>query len=134
MHELSIALSIIDECSREACARGASRVSKVYLKLGPLSGVVQEALMFSYELACEDTPLAGSSLVVEEVPVIIYCDNCGVERALPSIQQFICPVCGRNAARVVSGRELQIAAMEIEDEPGAIHDPEPGSLYQEATS
>ena len=37
----------------------ACKVSAVHLRLGALSGVVKDALLFSYEVACQDTPLAG---------------------------------------------------------------------------
>ncbi len=58
MHELSIAMSIVEMAEEEA-ERHGGRVAAVHLKLGKLSGVVKEALLSSYEMACEDTPLAG---------------------------------------------------------------------------
>jgi hydrogenase nickel incorporation protein HypA/HybF len=115
MHELSIALSIIDESSREAARRGSSRVTAVYLKLGPLSGVVEDALRFSFQLACEQTPLEGSRLEIEAVPVVVFCPSCRTNRELDSIQQFCCPDCGAPTGDVVAGRELELFAIEIED-------------------
>jgi hydrogenase nickel incorporation protein HypA/HybF len=64
MHELSIAASIVEIASEEA-ARYGGRVAVVHLKLGALSGVVREALQFSWELACDDTPVAGARLEIE---------------------------------------------------------------------
>lgn len=119
MHELSIAMSIIDECARQARGHGSDKVNTVFLKLGPLSGVVADALRFSYELACEGTALAGSTLVIVEVPVVVYCETCKAEKTLPSIQHFSCPTCHNSTPKVLSGRELQISAIEIED----AHDP-----------
>jgi hydrogenase nickel incorporation protein HypA/HybF len=80
MHELSIALSIVELAAEEAERRGAVRVDSVHLRLGDMSGVVKESLLFSYDLACEGTPLEGSTLVIEEIPVMVYCPACGVER------------------------------------------------------
>jgi len=48
MHELSIALSMIEMAHEEVVRRGGCRVTALHLKLGPLSGVVREALEFSY--------------------------------------------------------------------------------------
>jgi hydrogenase nickel incorporation protein HypA/HybF len=59
MHELSIALSILDVATEEA-ARRSGRVLAVHLKLGPLAGVVKEALLSAYDLAREGTPLGPS--------------------------------------------------------------------------
>ena len=68
MHELSIALSMIDMASEEVVRLGGGRVTALHLKLGELSGVVKEALNFSWEIACQGTPLEGSQLVIEETP------------------------------------------------------------------
>jgi hydrogenase nickel incorporation protein HypA/HybF len=117
MHELSIAMSIIEGASQEALSRGAARVNAVHLKLGPLSGVVKDALLFSYGLACEGTLLEGSQLVIEEVPVIVHCPNCETEKTLDSIQRFCCPACGTLTSEIVSGKELELVAIEITDGP-----------------
>ncbi|MGC2658972.1 MAG: hydrogenase maturation nickel metallochaperone HypA, partial [Bryobacteraceae bacterium] len=69
MHELSIALSIIEGAEEEVFRQGGGHVCAVHLRLGPLSGVVKDALMFSYDLACEGTLLEGSRLIIEEVPI-----------------------------------------------------------------
>jgi hydrogenase nickel incorporation protein HypA/HybF len=114
MHELSIALSII-EIAEEVAARHGGKVTAVHLRLGQLSGVFREALLAAYDLACEATPLAGSKLLIEEVPVVIYCSQCDAEHALTSIQSLICPVCGAPAPDVVQGREMELAAMELDD-------------------
>jgi len=113
MHELSIALSIVEIAEQEARSRGGVRVSAVHLKLGLLSGVVKEALRFSYKVSCEGTMLEGSELVIEEAAVVVYCENCKAERSLSSIQAFFCPVCSTPALQVIRGQELELVAMEI---------------------
>jgi hydrogenase nickel incorporation protein HypA/HybF len=112
VHELSIALSIIEGATEEAQRRGV-KVNAVHLKLGRLSGVVKEALLFSYGLACEGTLLEGSRLVIEETPCAVFCQNCEVERALTSIQRMCCPVCGEPTPQVAGGREVELVALEI---------------------
>jgi hydrogenase nickel incorporation protein HypA/HybF len=119
MHELSISISIIEVATEELERQGGGTVESVHLKLGPLSGVVKEALLSAYELACEETPLAGSRLIVQDVPVEIYCSNCHTHRAVESIQSMQCCICGKPSAEITSGRELEIVAMEICDEQAA---------------
>lgn len=60
-------MSIIDLATEEALREGGARVQTVHLKLGKLSGVVKEALLFSWDLACEESPIAGAALSIEEV-------------------------------------------------------------------
>ncbi len=117
MHELSIAMSIVEMAQEEALQRGV-QVNAVHLKLGALSGVVKEALLSSYEMACDDTPLRGSRLVIEDVPVVIFCPHCKVQRPLSSVQLFCCAECGTPTSEIVHGKELEVVALEISDEPG----------------
>ena len=113
VHELSIAMSIVEMASEEA-ERHHGQVSAVHLKLGALSGVVKAALLSCYEMACEATPLAGSRLVIEEIPIAIFCDGCQARHTLASAQLFCCPQCGAPSSNVVQGKELEVVALELD--------------------
>jgi hydrogenase nickel incorporation protein HypA/HybF len=113
MHELSIAISIVEMAQEEAALRNV-QVSAVHLKLGMLSGVVKDVLLSSYDIACDGTPLQGSRLVIEEVPVEVFCDSCLANRKIASMQWFVCPECGSTTPQVVHGRELEVTALEIQ--------------------
>jgi hydrogenase nickel incorporation protein HypA/HybF len=114
MHELSIAMSIIEMAEEEAHNRHL-RIEAVYLKLGALSGVVKGALVSCYEMACEGTPLQGSRLIIDEVPVVIFCAQCDAQSPLNSVQLFCCPRCGTPSADIVQGKELEVVALETLD-------------------
>jgi hydrogenase nickel incorporation protein HypA/HybF len=114
MHELSIAMSIV-EMAQEEAERRAVRVDAVHLELGPLSGVVAEALLFSYEMACSGTLLEGSRLVIKPIPIEVYCPACKTDKTLHSMQWFSCPECGAPTSDVIHGRELVITALEVRD-------------------
>ena len=98
----------------ESDKRGGARVNAVHLKLGALAGVVKDALLSSYELACEGTELQGSRLVVEEIPIEVYCPKCLAPRTLESVQWFVCPECQSPVSEVIRGRELQVFALELQ--------------------
>ena len=115
MHELSIAMNIVDLASAEAERHGGGVVSAVHLKIGPLSGVVTEALTTAFELARQHTPLSTARLVVEEPPVVIDCKKCAGHRPAKSIQSMVCTTCSTPSGRVVGGRELELTALEIEE-------------------
>jgi hydrogenase nickel incorporation protein HypA/HybF len=114
VHELSIALSILDLAAEEAERQGGGRVAAIHLRLGPLSGVVKDALRSAYNLAREGTALAGAELIIEDVALTAYCPACAVERAPPSELQLCCPVCGTPTPDVRRGRDLEVVALEIE--------------------
>ncbi len=113
MHELSIALSIVDGVLEEAQRHHAARVEAVYLRLGCLSGVDKEALLFSYQIACQDTSLANSRLVIEDIEVVIMCSKCGGPQPSSSFPALRCSVCGTPGESVVCGEELEISQLEI---------------------
>jgi len=113
MHELSIANSIIEIAEEEAYRRKV-RVSGVHLKLGPLSGVVKEALLSAYEIAIAGTSMEGSRLIVEDVPISVYCPKCCQSRSVKSMQLLCCPVCQTPVSDIREGAQLEVTALEIE--------------------
>jgi len=115
MHELSIAVALVETACEKAAALGDARVEALHLKIGRLSGVVPDALLFSWDVATRGTALEGAQLRIVEVPLTIRCDRCDAERAPPDAL-LICPVCGEPAFDVVRGRELELVALEVEEE------------------
>jgi hydrogenase nickel incorporation protein HypA/HybF len=113
MHELSIALQVLDLAAQQAKRHGSARVAAVHVRLGPLSGVVKEALVSAYELAREGSGLDDSRLVVEEAPIQIWCAACDARRGVVSMVDLRCEVCGALAQRLLAGRELELTALEI---------------------
>ena len=117
MHELSIAHSLVELASEAATKAGASQVEAVYLRLGALSGVVKDALLFGFEVATSGTPLAGARLEIEDVPVQLYCWSCETRVEPADARALRCPRCGTPTAEIVQGRELEITALEVADTP-----------------
>jgi hydrogenase nickel incorporation protein HypA/HybF len=113
MHELSIALSIVDGVLEEARSRGLAHVEVVHLRVGRLSGVDKDALLFSYRVACEDTPLVDSQLAIEDVEVMIHCATCRSEHPAQSFPLLVCANCGSPGGSVAHGEELEISGLEI---------------------
>ena len=115
MHELSIALDLIDVAFAEMARLGPVQVTSVHLRLGALSGVVKDALIFSFDTAVMGTALDGARLQIDDVPVTVWCDSCDTERELLDVTRRRCPVCQSPTPRVVRGSELELVALEIED-------------------
>ena len=113
MHELSIALNIIDIAREESERRGGCRVVSIFLRVGPLSGVVTEALESAFQIAREDSPFSDTRLVIEQTPVLVRCPRCGPARGAVSAQMLRCRGCGSPGGNVEAGRELEVHAMEI---------------------
>lgn len=114
MHELSIALSIAEIAAAEA-ARQEGRVVAVHLKLGVLAGVVNEALVAAWDLARGESELADAALVIEDLPAWGTCARCTPrESEIRVLDQWSCSRCGGMLEEVHGGRELEIAALEVD--------------------
>jgi hydrogenase nickel incorporation protein HypA/HybF len=113
VHELSIAVNIVDGALEELRRRGAKEARAIYVRVGRLSGVDPDALLFSYGLAAQDTALACSQLVIERVDVALFCPECRAERPTRDFPMLICAECGTVTGSVVHGDELEITGMEI---------------------
>jgi hydrogenase nickel incorporation protein HypA/HybF len=115
MHELSIALSLVDVACEEMSRLGPVRVNAVHLRLGALSGVVRDALLFSFEAAAAGTMLEGARLEIQDVPVTVWCRVCAAERSLVRVAYRRCPVCDTMAPEVLRGEELELIGLEVVD-------------------
>lgn len=113
MHELSLAINIVEGVIEELHARGDGVVETVHLRVGRLSGVDKDALAFSYGIACQDTPIAESRLLIEDVDVTVFCPNCKAERPVLAFPVLACAECGTAAEKILRGKELEITALEM---------------------
>ena len=115
MHELSIVSSVVDTVTESLAAYPGARVKEVRLRVGALASVVRESLEFCYGIASEGTPLEGSRLVVNVLPVVVHCERCAQDAELDGVQSFRCPRCGELCGQIRQGRELEIDSIEIDE-------------------
>lgn len=113
MHEMSVALSIVELAEREAVKAGARRISRIEVEVGTLAGVIPEALQFSFMAACREGMAAGAELVISEVAGRGECASCRREAAMGELVA-LCAACG-GIMRPNGGQELRLAAIEVDD-------------------
>ena len=127
MHELSIAQSLIELVSDHAAREGASRVRAVHLRLGELSGF-RRALYFCFDAVSRGTPCEGAELAIEDVPLTVHCAGCDAVKTPRARYNFRCPTCGMPTPKVVTGREMQVTAIELDfGKPRLTEAPEAGA-------
>ena len=116
MHEMGIALEIIEIVKSSIPADLVdAKVRTVQLKIGKLSAVMPDSLRFCFDVAVKDTPLEGAALAIEEIPVTARCKECSHPWTVDG-PAFTCPRCNSGSIDLLSGRELDIHSIEIEDE------------------
>lgn len=116
MHELSIALRIVEEVTVRAAAE-PGRVTRVVVSVGALAGVHAPSLEQAFAVASADGALAGAVLEIVSVPVRVWCGACDAEVELASLSRFACPRCGRPSGVIRAGRDLLIERIVLEEDP-----------------
>jgi hydrogenase nickel incorporation protein HypA/HybF len=116
MHEMGIAMQIIEIATASIPGdMKNSRVQRVNLKVGKLAAIVPDSLRFCFEIASQDTPLAGAELVIEEIPVVANCNDCSFQWTIND-PVFVCQKCKSGSIQLLSGRELDIESIELAEE------------------
>jgi hydrogenase nickel incorporation protein HypA/HybF len=114
VHELSIAQNIVEIVHQSVPEAELPGVRVVRMKVGTLSGVVTRSLDFCFSAITSDTSLAGARLEVVQVPFRVRCNSCNAEFE-NDIGFVVCPKCGGTDTTVISGRELQVSEIELDE-------------------
>ncbi|MCV6631772.1 MAG: hydrogenase maturation nickel metallochaperone HypA [Flavobacteriaceae bacterium] len=113
MHELSIAMGIVRIASEEANRASASRITKIELEIGSLSGVALDALHYVWPAAVRNTVLDRAVLKIDRVEAMGRCIDCDTEFVMQQIYDC-CPQCKSNLKGILKGKELRVKALEVE--------------------
>lgn len=119
MHEVGIASSILEAGHRELTLRPGSTLVSIGVRVGVLSGVDIEALRFAFQCLVAGTEDENVRFVTESCPRTNRCASCGNEFSSPATSPFVdapCPQCGCTETKFVSGDELDLAFVEIEEQ------------------
>jgi hydrogenase nickel incorporation protein HypA/HybF len=113
MHEVAIMSEALRMAEDAATTAGAKRILKLRLRLGTLSGVVEDSLRFAFDVVSHETMAAGATLEIEPVPGACWCAPCQAEFECVDLFNE-CPRCHNPSGELRRGRELEIAAVEID--------------------
>ena len=113
MHEVSIAISLIETISAICRKEGYHSIETVRLKVGKAAGILPDALLFAFDTAKSGTVASPAQLIIEHVALGGTCDECGSEFESDERYIFACPACGSSSFKVTRGDELQIIDMEV---------------------
>lgn len=118
MHEMGIASQIVRIALEHLPPGEDLRVRALKLRIGKLTAIVPQSLRFCLEILTRETALAGAEIKIEEVPVRAVCQECGAAAEI-SAPPFWCPSCKGIKLEILSGRELMIESLEVEDPAAA---------------
>ena len=114
MHELSVCLALIEQVQGVAREHGAASVSRIVLDVGPLSGIEPDLLRNAWPLAAAGTLAAAAELDISTSGIRVRCSHCGAESEARA-NRLICGECGDFRTNVVSGDEMILKSVELEN-------------------
>jgi hydrogenase nickel incorporation protein HypA/HybF len=113
MHEQSIVESLLALAIENAEKARATRILRIYIVVGELSGVVEESVNFYFNLLSKNTIADRASLFFMRIPARLRCRNCNTV-FVPENLDFHCPDCREEQVEIIGGRELYIDSLEVE--------------------
>lgn len=115
MHEMSLAVDIVDLALQTAERENGSRVNCVEIEVGVLAGVLVDSLEFCLAAAARSTRAGDAVFQIIRKKAHGTCPGCKLEFEVGSFFQP-CPECGEEIVAISGGRELQVTAVTIEEE------------------
>jgi hydrogenase nickel incorporation protein HypA/HybF len=112
MHELSLMQDTLILATQHARQAGGTRIHRLMMRIGPLSGVIPETLEFAFEVVARGTLAEGGQLEIERLSVRCYCADCR-EEFEPADLVCECPRCQRPSRDIRQGREMELVSVEV---------------------
>ncbi len=112
MHEYSIVQSLLESCEEHAKANNATKVTKVIVKIGVLSGVEPDLLQTAFDTFKEKTICDACEFIINHQKVVIECLDCKEQSTLEK-NEFTCPKCDSYKTKVIDGEEMYLMTLEM---------------------
>jgi len=124
MHELSIALSIVELAERHArehaprehnapAGKPAPAIEEIELEVGALAAIDIPSLDFALESAVKNTLAENAKITRHIIPGAGVCDACGARVPMETLAQP-CPRCASWQLRPTRGEELRVKSIIID--------------------
>lgn len=113
MHELSLAINVLQIVETAAAQDRFTRVRNLHLSVPVLAGVEIEALRFALDSLAPHTVLDGADIVIDEPASRGHCLDCDEDIDLYS-HEDPCPRCGGNRWQSASDRGIRVVDLLVE--------------------
>ncbi|KAB2857449.1 MAG: hydrogenase maturation nickel metallochaperone HypA [Bauldia sp.] len=113
MHEMSLCESLVQIIEQEARKQAFTRVTAVWLEIGPFAGAEPEAMRFCFDAVSRGTLAEAARFEIVPTAGKAFCFACGEDVAVA--ERFAaCPLCGGHQLQITGGEELRIKELEVD--------------------
>jgi hydrogenase nickel incorporation protein HypA/HybF len=113
MHELSVCLALMEQVRKVAAEHNARRVDKIFLRIGPLSGIEASLLKNAFPIAATGTVAEDAILVIEQTEIVVRCTQCEAESTVMP-NNLLCRQCGDFRTRLITGDAMMLERLELD--------------------
>ena len=113
MHEYSIVQSLLNACDEHAQANNSTKVTKVVVKIGVMSGVEPSLLKTAFDTFKEKTICEEAEFIMNIQSIVVYCNECEKESTLAKLE-YKCPNCQSIDLKVTDGEEMYLMQLELQ--------------------
>ncbi len=110
MHELSLAMEVIELAVREAEKNRISVILEMEIEVGDLSGVEADTFRSALEMIVRDTILENTLINVVRTPALGYCSNCNNEYEMRE-RLATCPLCRAYPSAIRGGQDFRLVSI-----------------------
>lgn len=112
MHELSIALGIVDIAEKETKKAQKSKVDLIELEIGTLAGIEFDSLDFVWPIAVKNSVLEFAHKKINVIHGEAICSDCDTVFKLDQVYDG-CPNCKSFLKVIIKGKELLVKSLEV---------------------
>jgi len=113
MHEYSVVQALLEQVEDIAEQNEATKVSKIIVKIGVMSGIEAHLLEIAFNTFKEKTICDQAKFVMNIQPIKIRCRSCQEENELQEIH-YCCPKCSSTDVDVIDGEDMFLMSLEME--------------------
>ena len=115
MHEMSLVQGLLQQLHAIAKENKVSRVIRLTMSIGPLSGVVIDSFRFGFDILSKEDDLVRDAKLEIDIPSVTYrCSSCTHESETTGERPEKCTVCGDTILIPDGGDDLILQQVEME--------------------
>ena len=100
---------VLDRSLAVCQQHGGTKVTKITLKIGVMSGIVASYVQSFFDVLSKGTAAEGAEIVIEDDPAVFTCRKCGERTEYAALSpEYVCAHCGSAALHLEGGYGLQI--------------------------
>lgn len=110
MHELSMAMEVIELVQREADKHEITIIEEILIEIGDLSGIEADIFLSALQIVVKDTLLENAIIKINRTPGKGRCISCNLEYKMNTFFDQ-CPQCQGFTSEIIDGQEFRVVSL-----------------------